>query len=973
MKNPTPPSDFFIAGGTLKPDTPSYVERPTDDELFDLALAGQFCYVLTPRQMGKSSLMIRTARRLRERGVHAAVVDLTQIGAGVNVEQWYLSLLTQFTRRLKLSTDPVAWWQARAALGDVQRFTDFVRDVVLAEIEGRIVIFIDEIDTTLKLDFRDDFFAAIRAIYNARADDPEFERLTFVLLGVASPPDLIKDRARTPFNIGQSIVLQEFTWEDANVLREGLDAIYPGQGEAIFARIYYWTSGHPYLTQKLCLTIAEIGTGEWPDERVDELVQELFLSEEARKETNLQFVQDKMFSHPRRRELLNLYKQTLKEKAIPDDGQSPMQNHLKLSGLVKVENGILLARNEIYRRAFDLTWVKEHTAVNWTLVAASIAGLVALLAVGFILFEFSVGIRLDGYTADAREPNALPEERLSNLASIFRLWSFLGTGDYDYKARGLFSELSWDEQLALFGDDIDVHNMADSDLVEVIKGLYVTLADVDGAGSTTPLLEAMARALSRLDQIGSSSAEATQLKTEIETWLQGREAFEENRYQEARDKYDSAIVELNDENPATLYERARVLIALSEYAPALNDLDQVMAIARRAPSPPALIMTTTFTSATPSVVSVATRPLTPGTETSPLQAPTVFVSPIQTLPPLPPDVTPTPLTVVTETPAPLPTPIPVSISSNFDGLGQMTSAIRELIYSDPDFVVFLASASDESYPNLRESRLILTPTPTPTLSPVMTIETITQTRPADDMVMVITPSEPPTPEPTATIKPTITPLPFIEGTEFPTGIFENVRGEMRWEFREDGGCRGYSPREGWEVPCIYAVNGNLYTEMKASFSLARQIPSTYFWTYDGNYLTFQVRGVDLNSGHKALLHGQTFIFVLESDAPSTIDKIEFPTGRFVNEDGVRAFEFDQDGIWRFFEDDLEHPALSGKYVSNGNFYTEMTHNDPDYSQVPVTYRWTYDGQNLTFDLWGEDVNDHRESVYNQQTYTRVDE
>ena len=47
--------DFFIAGGTLPPDTPSYVKRPADDELFKLALAGEFCYVLTSRQMGKSS------------------------------------------------------------------------------------------------------------------------------------------------------------------------------------------------------------------------------------------------------------------------------------------------------------------------------------------------------------------------------------------------------------------------------------------------------------------------------------------------------------------------------------------------------------------------------------------------------------------------------------------------------------------------------------------------------------------------------------------------------------------------------------------------------------------------------------------------------------------------------------------------------------------------------------------------------
>jgi len=212
-------SEFFVAGGTLRLGVPSYVKRPTDDELFELALAGEYCYVLTPRQMGKSSLMVRAAQRLQERGVTTAVVDLTRIGSDVSIEQWYLSLLSQLKRRLNLKTDPVTWWQSRSSLANAQRFTDFMREVVLAEVEGQVIVFIDEIDVTLNLDFRDEFFAAVRALYNARADDPAFQRLTFVLLGVASPPDLIRDTALTPFNIGQGIVLQEFSQADADVLR----------------------------------------------------------------------------------------------------------------------------------------------------------------------------------------------------------------------------------------------------------------------------------------------------------------------------------------------------------------------------------------------------------------------------------------------------------------------------------------------------------------------------------------------------------------------------------------------------------------------------------------------------------------------------------------------------------------------------------------------------------------------------------
>ena len=49
-------------------------------------LAGEFCYVLTSRQMGKSSLMVRAVRRLRQEGVTIAVLDLTAIGQNLTTD-----------------------------------------------------------------------------------------------------------------------------------------------------------------------------------------------------------------------------------------------------------------------------------------------------------------------------------------------------------------------------------------------------------------------------------------------------------------------------------------------------------------------------------------------------------------------------------------------------------------------------------------------------------------------------------------------------------------------------------------------------------------------------------------------------------------------------------------------------------------------------------------------------------------------
>jgi hypothetical protein len=46
---------FFIPGGTLPGDAPSYFTRQADHNLLEGMRGGLLCYVLTSRQMGKSS------------------------------------------------------------------------------------------------------------------------------------------------------------------------------------------------------------------------------------------------------------------------------------------------------------------------------------------------------------------------------------------------------------------------------------------------------------------------------------------------------------------------------------------------------------------------------------------------------------------------------------------------------------------------------------------------------------------------------------------------------------------------------------------------------------------------------------------------------------------------------------------------------------------------------------------------------
>src|ERR1043165_1839420 len=161
--------DFYVTGGTLRPDAPSYIERRADKELCEGLMCGEFCYVLTSRQMGKSSLMVRTVKRLRTEGVAVAVLDLTATGQNLTIEQWYDGLMSRLGQQLSLEDELLEFWQKHPEWGPLQRWTRAEEQVVRGRLSSKVVIFVDEIDIVRSLPFStDEFFAPIRECYNRR-------------------------------------------------------------------------------------------------------------------------------------------------------------------------------------------------------------------------------------------------------------------------------------------------------------------------------------------------------------------------------------------------------------------------------------------------------------------------------------------------------------------------------------------------------------------------------------------------------------------------------------------------------------------------------------------------------------------------------------------------------------------------------------------------------------------------------------
>jgi AAA-like domain/GUN4-like len=355
-------ADEYIFSGSLPENASTYVIRDTDNQLYAGLKEGKFCYVLNSRQSGKSSLRVRTMRRLREDGVLCVAIDLSAGGVqNVTPEQWYVDLIDSIIESCDLDIDLEDWWEENKLRSEVTRFRKFIEEVLLVEISENIVIFIDEIDSVLSLKFpTDDFFAFIRACHNQRVDNSEYNRLTFCLLGVASPSNLIADKKRTPFNIGTAITLRGFQLHEVEPLKNSLEAKF-SDSQSVMQEILNWTGGQPFLTQKLCQFMVEESKQENP-RSVEQVVKEKIIQnwESQDEPEHLRTIRDRILRNEERAGyLLELYQQIILDSGVTNN-DSMEQSELMLSGLVVKQQEKLKVYSQIYQEVFNQSWVENE-------------------------------------------------------------------------------------------------------------------------------------------------------------------------------------------------------------------------------------------------------------------------------------------------------------------------------------------------------------------------------------------------------------------------------------------------------------------------------------------------------------------------------------------------------------------------------------------------------------------------------------
>ena len=341
-------------------------------QTYQMIEAGKYFIINRPRQYGKTTTLYTMAERLTQSGNYL-VFNMSFEGIGDDIFKHEAVFSAGFVRRLAkyaavTAPELVDWLDATAPTITSLELLDKMITILVNKYDKKVVVFIDEVDKSSNNQLFVSFLAMLRNKYLERKTFKTFHSI--VLAGVHDIKSLkVKIRQgdeqkyNSPWNIATTFTVDMNLHPDE--IKPMLEDYSQEKGitmdtQLIADRLFYLTSGYPFLVSQMCKIIAEeilpqTGAKEWTEADVNKAFQLILRKPDI---TNFDTLIKNLQEY---RDLYDLVFSVVVDGEVMEyHKDSPLINLGTLHGIfAPSEEGTLMIHNRIYRERIANYMISE--------------------------------------------------------------------------------------------------------------------------------------------------------------------------------------------------------------------------------------------------------------------------------------------------------------------------------------------------------------------------------------------------------------------------------------------------------------------------------------------------------------------------------------------------------------------------------------------------------------------------------------
>ncbi|HBL11773.1 MAG TPA: diguanylate cyclase [Cyanobacteria bacterium UBA11162] len=235
--------------GPVSLNSSLYITRPQIEELAyqEINKPGSLIRIKAPKQMGKTSLVLRLLDRTQQAGFHTVYLDFLQADETVfnSLDKFLRWFCANVSYQLQLKPMLDDYWDED--IGSKVSCTIYFQGYLLEHIDRPLVLALNEVNRIFEYPkIAQDFLSLLRSWYEEAKQIENLEKLRIIV--VYSTDVYIRlNINQSPFNIGLPIKLPELSLDQVQELAQcyGLDWTDGSQAKTLMAMV----GGHPYLVQ----------------------------------------------------------------------------------------------------------------------------------------------------------------------------------------------------------------------------------------------------------------------------------------------------------------------------------------------------------------------------------------------------------------------------------------------------------------------------------------------------------------------------------------------------------------------------------------------------------------------------------------------------------------------------------------------------------------------------------------------------